>query len=182
MSADLPAVAVTVALGALLLAAAIYDIIDRRIPNWTIVALLLLFLPAALLGATLSPWPWSLAAFGVALLGSGALYLMGGVGAGDTKLFAATALYAGFAHLLMFTVVTILAGGLLALGLLVARPRSALRSLTAAGRAAGASRGIPYGVAIAAGGLFCAVLIATPHVPGMSRVFALEAAPATGPR
>jgi prepilin peptidase CpaA len=176
----MPAVAVTVALGALLLAAAVYDIIDRRIPNWTIIALLVLFLPAALLGATLSTWPWSLAAFGVALLGSGALYLMGGVGAGDTKLFAATALYAGFAHLLMFTVVTILAGGLLALGLLVARPRSALRSLTARGRAEGRSRGIPYGVAIAAGGLFCAVLIATPHLPGASRAFAV--APATTPR
>lgn len=182
MSADALAVGATAALGALLLIAAGYDIIYRRIPNWTVIALLLLFVPATLLGGTLSTWPWSLAAFAAALVGSGALYLMGGVGAGDAKLFAATALYAGFAHLLMFAFVTVLAGGVLALGLLIARPGSALRSLTARGRAERQPRGVPYGAAIAAGGLICAALIAAPHWPGASRALALESAPVTAPR
>ena len=46
---------------------------------------------------------------------------------------------------------TTIAGGFLAIGFIAARPKMAMRGLTARGRAENQSRGIPYGVAIALG-------------------------------
>ncbi len=164
MRTDILSLAIAAIFAAILITASVYDIRYRRIPNWTVIALAVLFVPATLMGHTLSTWPWSLAAFGIALAGSGVLYLIGGVGAGDSKLFSVTALFAGLAHLFMLSIATVLAGGLLAIGLLILRPKSAFRSLTARGRAEGGSRGVPYGVAIALGGLLCAALMAYPQL------------------
>ena len=159
MSLDWVRLAPPVVFAALLLIAAIYDIRQRRIPNWTVAALIAAYLGGALLHLTPQGWTTSLAAFAVAIVGSGALYLFGVLGAGDSKLFSATALFLGFGNLLLLTCTTAVAGGVLALGFLMFRPRSALSSLTARGRAAGGKSGIPYGVAIAVGGLSTAVLI-----------------------
>lgn len=135
----------------LLLAAAVYDAIYRRIPNWTVAALVVLFVGAALLDRAPSPWAWSLAAFAVVLAGSFGLYALGWIGAGDAKLLSAAALFTGLTNLPMFLVATALFGGVMAVGFIAARPRMAMRGLTARGRAENTSRGIPYGVAIAAG-------------------------------
>jgi Flp pilus assembly protein protease CpaA len=53
----------------------------------------------------------------------------------------------------------------MALVVLVVHPKRAMRSLTARGRAENPSRGIPYGVAIAAGALITGYLtgFAAPH-------------------
>ena len=138
---------------ALLLIAAAYDFFQRRIPNWTVIGLLLVFLLAAVMGHPPAPWTSSLAAFALALAGSGVLYLLGWIGAGDSKLFAAAALFAGMAHLPLLFVGTALAGGVYALAVLCIRPKEVMRGMTARGRTDGKLRGIPYGVAIAAGAL-----------------------------
>jgi prepilin peptidase CpaA len=91
-------------------------------------------------------------------VGSVALYLAGWLGAGDSKLFAAAALFAGLGNLLLLVVATALAGGLYALAVLLIRPREVFRGMTARGRKEGRLRGIPYGVAIAAGALVTALL------------------------
>jgi prepilin peptidase CpaA len=138
---------------ALLLIAAGHDFLQRRIPNWTVVGLLLVFVVAAWLRLTPAPWTSSLGAFALALVGSGVLYLLGWIGAGDSKLFAAAALFAGLSNLLLLFVGTAIAGGLYALAVLCIRPKEVMRGMTARGRAEGKLRGIPYGVAIAAGAL-----------------------------
>jgi len=157
MSLDWVRLLPAIAFAALLLIAAVYDIRDRRIPNWTVIAMIAAFLVAAVFGLTPQGWLSSLGAFAIALAGSGGLYLFGALGAGDSKLFSATALFLGLGNLLLLTCATAMAGGLLAIGFLVFRPRSAMRGLTARGRAEEGKSGIPYGVAIAIGGLATAV-------------------------
>ena len=153
MRLDLVALVPALIYAGLLVTAAVYDWLYRRIPNWTVAALLVLFVPVTLMGLTPTTWPWSLAAFGVALAGTGALYLLGWLGAGDSKLFSAAALFAGLANMAMLASATALVGGLMAFIVLIVHPRRAMRGLTARGRAENPSRGIPYGVAIAIGAL-----------------------------
>jgi prepilin peptidase CpaA len=70
-------------------------------------------------------------------------------GGGDVKLMAAMALWTGFVALPRFVLITTLAGGILALAFLILR--YARRST-----GEGLDRRLPYGIAIAAGGLdFC---------------------------
>jgi len=140
----------------LLVIAAVYAFLQRRIPNWTVVALLAVFVPAAWFGLTPTTWVSSLIAFGIALGCSGALYLLGWIGAGDSKLFSAAALFAGLSNLLILFATTAIAGGLYAIVVLCIRPKEVMRGMTARGRADGKLRGIPYGVAIAAGALLTA--------------------------
>jgi prepilin peptidase CpaA len=137
----------------LLLAAAGYDFLQRRIPNWTIVGLLLVFALAAGTGLTPTSWTSSLAAFALALVGSGTLYLLGWIGAGDSKLFSAAALFAGLSNLLLLFVGSAIAGGVYATAVICIRPKEVMRGMTARGRSEGKLRGIPYGVAIGAGAL-----------------------------
>jgi prepilin peptidase CpaA len=137
-------------LTAILVWAAISDVRSRRIPNWTVIAVLVLFVPWALLhwGA----WSaWALAGGLIALLIGFGLYAANVIGAGDAKLFAAVALFAGLGHLLAFAVATALAGGAMALISLAARPRRAYTMLMLRGKG-DFGPGLPYGVAISAGG------------------------------
>jgi len=159
MSLDWVRLLPAIVFASLLLIAAVYDIRDRRIPNWTVVAMIAAFVASAVLGLTPQGWLPSLGAFAIAVAGSGALYLFGALGAGDSKLFSATALFLGLGNLLMLTCATAMAGGLLAIGFLAFRPKSAMRGLTARGRAEEGRSGIPYGVAIAIGGVATAVYI-----------------------
>lgn len=158
---------IQIAFVVVLVIAAVYDFLRRRIPNWTVVALLALFVLCAWLGLTPTGWGSGLAAFAIALLVSGTLYLFGWLGAGDSKLFAASALFAGMGNLLLLCAATAIAGGLYALGVLFLRPKQVLRGMTTAGRADGNLRGIPYGVAISAGALITASMtqFLKPHFP-----------------
>jgi prepilin peptidase CpaA len=123
------------------------DIKDRRIPNWTVLAAAALFAPWAI-ASSLSWVLWALLAGAIAFAVSFALYASGIVGAGDSKLFAAVALFVGLPHLALLGVGTALVGGAIALISIVSRPRRALVMINM--RAKGDfGRGIPYGVAIA---------------------------------
>jgi prepilin peptidase CpaA len=133
---------------AVLAVAALSDIRHRRIPNWTVLAVAALFGVWAFVGPAVSVVS-SLAAAGIVLLTTGVLYAFGLLGAGDSKLMTAVALFAGLGHLVQFVLVTIIAGGVLALASLViqqAQIFAIIRSESDFGR------GIPYGVAIAVAG------------------------------
>jgi len=134
-----------VGFAALLLVGAIADVRARLIPDWVSLGIAGLY-PIYVIAAGSPHW---LGALGVALavfVVGFALFALGLAGGGDVKLLAATALWAGPAMILPLLVVTGLAGGLVAL---VALAVVALLR----GRKAALGYGIPYGVAIAVGGL-----------------------------
>lgn len=94
---------------------------------------------------------------GLMMLALGAfLFYRGIIGGGDAKLFAAGALWVGFEHLLLFMLYAALAGGVLTL-IIVAYRYFTLPDWMS--RQAWATRlhdpagGVPYGIALAAGGM-----------------------------
>ena len=134
-------------LSILLVIASVSDIRHRRIPNWSVLAIGALFVLWALFVSTV-PILASLGAALVALVIGVILYAFGVVGAGDSKLLAAVALFAGMDHLLQLLVLVALVGGVIALISLAARPTRAMVMLHMRGKG-DFGRGIPYGVAIA---------------------------------
>lgn len=100
--------------------ASITDLRSRRIPNW-------LVLPFLLLGVGVSTWNqgWhglgqSAAGMGMGLVVFGLLFLIGGMGAGDVKLFAAIGAWIWPHQLFIALVLVSLAGGVLVLGWAIA--------------------------------------------------------------
>lgn len=92
------------------------------------------------------------------LIGGAALFAWGLFGGGDVKLLASTAVWAGPALVFELVAITALAGGILALAVMAAR---AFRKPACAGPAeTAAAPALPYGVAIAAGGLYVAARLA----------------------
>ncbi len=138
---------------ALVAFAAVSDIARRTIPNWTVIALAVVWIGAAIAGQSVGAWYYALLSAVIAFGLGYVFYLFGIMGAGDAKLFTAAALFTGLGWLMQFALITALLGGLLAVVYLIIRPRKALRGLTARGRAEaaadGTQAGIPYGVPIA---------------------------------
>lgn len=132
--------------------AAISDIRHRRIPNRSVLMVIGLFAAWSLttgMEATLSGLYASLIALGVCFT----LYFFNIIGAGDAKLFAAVALFAGLTYLPVLALATAFAGaGVLAVGL-VLNPSKMFLLLAMRGKA-DVGRGVPYGVAIAGGATF----------------------------
>ena len=146
---------VVVALPALLLTAGVWDLASFTIPNTLSALLAALFLVFALV-APLTPAVagWHLAAGLLGLVLGFTLFSLGWIGGGDAKLFAAMALWLGFADLAAYAVAASLFGGALTLGLLLARQVPLPAMLSGQGwltRLHDARSGIPYGVALAAG-------------------------------
>lgn len=109
---------------ALLVLASAFDIARRRIPN----RLLALGLLAALILHLSSGKPSSLlslylAGFGVGLVMFLPLYLKGGMAAGDVKLMATAGAFLGPQLAFFASLATYIAGGILALGIVLARRR-----------------------------------------------------------
>ena len=137
---------------------ALSDLFTMTISNRVSIALCLVFLPFALLAGLPA------AAIGVhvacgfgVLLATFTMFALGWIGGGDAKLAAATALWIGWDRLLDFGTVSALFGGGLTLALLAARqvplPRFAL-SVGWITRLHERDAGVPYGIALAAAGLF----------------------------
>jgi len=131
--------------------AAASDVRHRRIPNWTVLALIALFAVLAIAFGGRGVVS-ALAAASVALVISVGLYALRLIGAGDSKLLTAVALFAGLGYLPLLVLVTALTGGVIAGISLVTRPTRALTMFTMRGKGDW-GRGIPYGVAIAVGGV-----------------------------
>ena len=144
------------------------DVRARRIPNWTVLACLGLFLA----WAAVHPLSWDLWALGAGVIAfavSFGLYSAGLVGAGDSKLFAAVALFTGMSGLAPLAVVTALVGGVVAVVGLILRPTRALTMISMKGKG-DFGPGVPYGVAIAAAaaGLVWAGLLHLASFPGLT--------------
>jgi len=168
----------------LLFLAALSDLRERRIPNWLTAGAVALY-PVYLL-VTPHAVAW-LAALGLALLvglvGLG-LFMRELIGGGDVKLIAALTLWAGLDHFAVFALVTALTGGVLGLAALwyqrwsplIQAHLAGIGLATAVGRSerpapadlepgagapalpiAAAPVTLPYGIAIAAGGVAVAI-------------------------
>ncbi|TAJ39787.1 MAG: pilus assembly protein CpaA [Reyranella sp.] len=99
----------------------------------------------------------AVAVFALGTLG----FAVGALGGGDVKLLAASSLFAGPALLPDFLMVTALAGGVLGLASFMGArvgPAASVGDASVAGRMRGS---LAYGPAIAAGGLWVAVSLAT---------------------
>lgn len=145
-----------------LMVAAISDIRVRRIPNWISTVLVAGFLFAGIIAGL----PASVIAMhlgiGLCVLICGfILFAFNVIGGGDAKLLASSAVWMGPTAVLTFLFFTALAGGLFSLAVLMFRqaplPVIALRIdwVTELHKPGG---GIPYGVAIAVGGLSALIM------------------------
>lgn len=143
----------------LLLKLAHSDLRHRRLANTLVVAYALLFVPHAwLAGFNAGLWGAHFLVAGVAFLILLGLFALGVMGGGDVKLGSAVLLWAGPFHALPAIVLIAWIGGVLAvLGWLADRP---LANRLAGGSASwvcqllSARRGVPYGVALAGGGIW----------------------------
>jgi prepilin peptidase CpaA len=166
---------------ALLALAGLIDVRERRIPNWLTGGVAALY-PLYLLASPMPiAWLGALGIAAAVFLFGLVLFARQLIGGGDVKLIAATTLWAGPEHVALFALVTSLAGGGLALGSLwyrrwhgvidahlaalgwnlapAGRARQAETPVTQAGDGTASASieptplTLPYGVAIAAGGL-----------------------------
>jgi prepilin peptidase CpaA len=165
---------------ALLALAALVDVRERRIPNWLTAGIAVLYPLYVLASPTPIAWMGALALAAAVFMFGFVLFARQLIGGGDVKLIATMALWTGLDHLVLFALVTSLVGGGLALGTLwYQRWRGVIDAhlaalgwnLAAVGTrhadtlASEATDGgasismepapltLPYGVAIAAGGL-----------------------------
>ena len=152
-------------LAALLIAAAWQDFQTLHIGNGLSVAIAALFGLWAALG--LVEGAFSFTALGLSIACAGALFLVGAaafaagmLGGGDVKFLAAVGLFAGPAQVVDLLLVTAIAGGLLGVAALAGAPLGPV-SAREEGTLRGRLRGrLPYGPAIAAGGLWVATRLA----------------------
>lgn len=143
-----------------LLAAAGADVWKYIIPNKVVLFLLVLFVPYVLLIAMpfSELWRHLAAGFGVLLVGL-AIYRLNVLGAGDVKLLSVVSLWVGLEQLLATLIYVGLLGGLMIVVLFVLRRLAvsgAFESITGNAptpRILLVGEQVPYGVAIAAGGL-----------------------------
>jgi len=150
-------IAVLMAAPILMVFAAIYDVMTMTIPN----RLSLLLLATFVLAALLVSFGWyetalHLAAGALVLAVGIGLFAAGWVGGGDVKFAAGTALWLGFGQLLEYLFISALAGGVLTLLILVMRrmPLPAVaQNWVWLERLHNPTNGVPYGVALAFGGL-----------------------------
>jgi len=149
----------------LLLAAAWQDLRTLHIGNGLSIAIAALFCVWALAGLVAEGYSWTdlVLAVGCAaavfLLGAAA-FAGGLLGGGDVKLLAGVGLFAGPAHVVDLLLVTAVVGGVLGVAVLAGVPLgpvSGQREATVRERLRGR---VPYGPAIAAGGLWVATQLA----------------------
>jgi prepilin peptidase CpaA len=129
--------------------AALSDVSSRRIPNAAVGVLFGLFLFRLVLDRGAGAVS-SFEAAGLSLVLTFGLYAFKVVGAGDSKLFTAAALFAGMVYLPYLALATALAGGALAVISFASRPQRALAMITLRGKGDWGP-GVPYGVAVACG-------------------------------
>jgi len=145
--------------------AAVFDAWKFVIPNAVAVALVVLFVATGLLLPEMTPlvsemtWMEWLSHVGAAVavfIGGAVLYAFKKMGGGDVKLLTAVAFWAGFEHVVELLLYVAVAGGVLAIGLIVMR--KIIMSLGAANtrlaevklpRVLLEGEAVPYGLAIA---------------------------------
>lgn len=153
---------------ALLIWASVSDVRHYLIPNWICAAIALLYVVHVGASPHGVDWLGGLAVGAILFALSAALFVFRIVGGGDVKLLGACALWAGPVLAVPYLAVTAITGGVLALALLARLRLTETRHHTLASvsrLAAGETRTLPktqplpYGVAIAVGGLYVAVML-----------------------
>ncbi len=138
--------------------AIVSDVLSMTIANRVSVILVASFLVIApLTGMDWSVFGWHLVAGALVLCVTFALFALGGMGGGDAKLMASTAVWMGFSpQLMQYLVYAAILGGLLTV-LVLAYRGSPLAAFTGSNpflrHFANEKVGIPYGVALGLGGL-----------------------------
>jgi prepilin peptidase CpaA len=153
-----------------LLIAAAHDIYEFKIPNWISIVLVLSYPAAGLaVGASAGIIVDGLLIAAATLAVGFALFTVKFFGGGDAKLFAATAPWIGVAGLGIFLFYTAMAGFVLAIWLMMFRKTPPLPIYAQAPwilRLHQRKHDLPYGVAIAVGGL-----VSFPQTPFFQLVF-----------
>ncbi|MDB5424803.1 MAG: prepilin peptidase CpaA [Phenylobacterium sp.] len=158
---------------ALVITAALRDVVSYTIPNWLSLALVAAFPVAALAqGLPLASLAVGFGIGAAALVAGMAMFALRWIGGGDAKLFAAAALWLGFPAILTYLAVTGIAGGALAVSLLTLRS-AYVRPYVLNGpawfaRLAEPGENVPYGLAIAIGAL--AAFPASTLMQGLGRL------------
>lgn len=154
------------ALVGLLLWAAYSDVKSFTIPNSLTLAVLLLYIPFVLSSGGTVDWTAGLIVAAIVLVVGFVLFAFGTVGGGDIKLLAAVSAWAGPAYIFDFLITTGLVGGVLALIMLGSVRFGFALALEKVGFRVGSKvlQGtvLPYGLAIASGGLVVAWRLAEP--------------------
>jgi prepilin peptidase CpaA len=141
----------------LLIYAAWHDISTMTIPNWVSIALGVAFIPAALTCGLSAPQIGMHLAVGAAtLLICATLFYLNIFGGGDAKVISAASLWMGLAGANRFVFCMAVAGGCLALLLIILRRMKISSKRPWAKRLLSPSEGAPYAVAIAIGALLAA--------------------------
>ena len=144
---------------AILVVAAIQDAVRLRISNLLVLAVIAgAFVAMALAGLQIALWQNFAVMAGLLVIGT-PLFAAGKMGGGDVKLLAATGLWFDLRGAMMMIASVLIAGGVLALLIIVARrfrwsepTRERIHLLQRGG-------GIPYGVAISVGALIAATVM-----------------------
>jgi prepilin peptidase CpaA len=143
----------------LLVLAALQDMAMLKISNFLSGAVLLLGVAAVFVaGPRADLWENGLV-FLIALVIGTFLFGRGILGGGDVKLFAATILWFELGGALRFLVATAIAGGALALAIILLRLLPWPDKVKARIKLLQPRGGIPYGIAIAAGAIFTALAL-----------------------
>ncbi len=157
-------VASLVLFAAALISVAIFDLLWLRIPNWVVVTIAALYPVYVLSAAQPIGWQGALVLAGLVFAIGFALYSFRLLGGGDVKFLAVVALWAGPVQITAFMLSTAIIGGLLAI--MATTPLRLLLPYMAAATGVDADMRqlmklhIPYGIAIAAGGLVVAARLA----------------------
>lgn len=151
----MPITLVSIVFGLLLVIAAVTDFRDYRVPNWLVIALAALFALQALRHLHEVSWLNQLGAGGICLAIGMLLFALRQMGAGDAKLLAAVAFWAGLRALLPWLFLTSVAG-LVVVAILVGA-RLLLRWLHFEAdrlpKPIRPGQGVPFAIAIAIGTL-----------------------------
>jgi len=149
--------------GVIVMIAALSDAARFRIPNWSVIIVLLLFPLYVVVAPREILWGQHLATFAIVLLIGYWLFVKNWAGAGDIKLIAALSLWAGPQYWQHFLFITAVAGGILSLGIGAVTLIKNRVSKTQ-GEVSLSKTPIPYGVAIAMGGLCTLALLSHPDL------------------
>jgi len=165
--ASLSQIAVLLAFAGLIGWGAFSDFSRFLIPNRVCIAIAALYPAHVLAGGGAVDWQGAALLSGATFAAGTLLFALRLVGGGDVKFLSAVMLWVGPALFWPFMVVTVLAGGALALSATIAHRYWRTLALRVVGRATGVAESalpealcVPYGVAIAAGGLYAVVQLA----------------------
>lgn len=164
MPNDFGLITVLIIFAGLLVAAAVEDALHYKLSNRITLAVTLLYPAYVFASPTPVAWLPAVILAGIVLVVGFGLFVVGWAGGGDAKLFAAASLWAGVAHFPEFVLATTLFGGAIA-AVMLGRRLLARHAAFAAGGESSPPRRIlgqfelPYGVAIAFGGLATAVIL-----------------------